>query len=201
MTDDGSAVSVPVTRPHNQHRSNHPKASGTANKGKHHLASSVLSDSDGVDSPTYDGDIESSTTAGKDGPPHHKASHNTAPVNLHVSPPSTSTTPVVELPNAFNSSKTSSKQAHPIFLTQPLNVPEEPPVPEIAKDAFNPAALTVEDIQGFVRKAMENPGAYTINPPPTDRPVRVYADGENLSVQPMYQLTIPPGVYDLFHFG
>jgi choline-phosphate cytidylyltransferase len=62
----------------------------------------------------------------------------------------------------------------------PLRVPEEPaPVPQ-AQAAFNPAGLTQQDIQDFVRKAIEGETwrKYKINKPPVDRPVRVYADGQ-----------------------
>lgn len=62
LTDDGaSALSVPaISRPVNS-RSPLPRSSRLKHAAiPHHL--SELSD-DGVDSPTYDGDIESSTTA------------------------------------------------------------------------------------------------------------------------------------------
>lgn len=61
----------------------------------------------------------------------------------------------------------------------PLLVPEEPsPVPSASK-AFNPASLTMEDIQAFVRRAIEGEShrVYKILAAPVDRPVRVYADG------------------------
>lgn len=151
-----------------------------------------MSDSDSIDSPTYDGDIESSTTAGIDALPpskmsHHHHSSSTSTLNT----PSlsafseSSTTPVVDSANPFIRS-TKADTNHPVFLTQPINtsatplyVPEEPAVSAPSESAFNPAALTPDDIQAFVRKAIEGEDwrQYKINPPPSDRPVRVYADG------------------------
>lgn len=58
-------------------------------------------------------------------------------------------------------------------------MPEEPaPVP-LAEAEFDPAKLTVEDIQEYVRKAIagEVERPYKLNPPPVGRPVRIYADG------------------------
>jgi choline-phosphate cytidylyltransferase len=51
-----------------------------------------------------------------------------------------------------------------------------------SKEAFNPAALTTDDIQDFVAKAIEGEPdrKYKINPPPVGRPVRIYADGTSL---------------------
>ena len=76
--------------------------------------------------------------------------------------------------------------SHPVFISHPVNVvggplygQEEPTIPPASKAAFNPAALTAEDIQAFVQKAIngEESRKYKINSSPTNRPVRVYADG------------------------
>lgn len=203
----------------------HSKSTSTSRTMKHHLASTLLSDSDGVDSPTYDGDIESSATAGADhhSKAHHGHHHNSSSVstiNTPVTPflpLSTSNTPISEhsnpLTRGLNPNSTSS--AHPVFIsphipinvTAPLLVPEEPAVAAASQAAFNPAALTPEDIQAFVQKAIDGEDGrnYKINPPPVGRPVRVYADGEYLYSSPpltsLLTLHHMIGVYDLFHFG
>ncbi|KAF9528871.1 hypothetical protein CPB83DRAFT_853888 [Crepidotus variabilis] len=234
LTDDAqSAVSVPISnsnisRKEGSHpsRSSHLKHASPAsrNAAKHHFANNdLLSDSDGVDSPTYDGDVESSTTAGADTVTSHKASHHyhhhhqnstssistlgtssniPAPASITIQSPSAGSTPaateVTTNPiGSPNMRLTNPESNQPVFISPPAHstaplivrdqIVQEPPVPAPAKEAFNPAALTQEDIQAFVAKAIQGePGrTYKINQPPTDRPIRVYADG----------------VYDLFHFA
>jgi choline-phosphate cytidylyltransferase len=142
---------------------------------KHTLAPYVVSD-DGVDSPTYDGDIESSTTVGRDRdhpspvqpnsavtstlPSPSPLIHNLPAVVTIIPPPSTASSSDVEMVPA---------RAHGS---------ERPPAHE-ASPAFTPSTLSPEDIQAFVRHAIngEIHRKYKINEPPTGRPVRIYADG------------------------
>lgn len=160
----------PVSKP--------PTSSPTFNRAKHQLASIVMSDySDGVDSPTYDGDIESSTTAVREphrASGHHHSSSSVSTLNsVHIS--SATTTPL-------NENDPCNGSINP--LAAPLLVTEEPPVPEPTQNTINPAALSVQDIRSFVQKAIDGESfrKYKINPPPVGRPVRVYADGEQENV-------------------
>jgi choline-phosphate cytidylyltransferase len=70
--------------------------------------------------------------------------------------------------------------SHPVNVAAiPLRVPEEPAVAATSEKAFDPAALTQEDIQAFVQGAVDGElhRKYKINPAPVNRPIRVYADG------------------------
>lgn len=184
---------MPVSRSTNRNNSSshNPKMSS---RTKHQLSSSLLSDDDGVDSPTYDGDIESSTTAGLDG--HSSSKTLAAPLHHHRnSSGSTLTSPVSTvfpqtLPTSTQtqaSPRLINHSSPPVFLSHPSNTivmqVEEPAPAAPTQAAFNPASLTPEDIRAFVRNAIEGESwrKYKINSPPTNRPVRVYADG---SLQP-----------------
>lgn len=133
---------------------------------KSNMQTSHLADSDtGTDSPTYDGDIESSTNI------KQAVQHRSLLSISSTNSGSPTTTPIV-------TPTTSVTTLHPSVQAQPIQEPD--PVPAAA-NAFHPSSLSPEDIQAFVRKAMEGEAhrKYKINPPPTDRPVRVYADGES----------------------
>ena len=125
----------------------------------------------GVDSPTYDGDVESSTTAGPDG--------NTR--SGHLSKPSIDSTVTSPISPAF----------HPASIQPPngsLNtgsgtgIVKEPAPGPMVESQIDPASLTPENIQEFVKSSIEKGrtggGKYRINDPPVGRAVRVYADGE-----------------------
>lgn len=96
-------------------------------------------------------------------------------------------TPHAEVANPIPVSRsTKTDSSPPIFIGQPVNthavplhVTEEPAVAAESESAFNPAALTPDDIRAFVQKAIDGESwrKYKINTPPTDRPIRVYADG------------------------
>ena len=216
LTDDGNSIGpAPIPIPRHSNGVQRSKPSGVS-RTRHHL----LSEDDGVDSPTYDGDIESSTTAGAETParpPLHHHHHHThlassvaTPITVSTSP---GVTPVAEPSNPLSPSmRATNPNSHlPVFISPPVNtiaapliVTEEPAVPLASKEAFNPAALTPDDIQSFVAKAIEGEPhrKYKINPPPIGRPVRVYADGTVVSSIFCYVTNNHMlGVYDLFHFG
>jgi choline-phosphate cytidylyltransferase len=168
-------------------------------KGPSHASHLTNADSDtGTDSPTYDGDIESSTNTVKQAV-HHRSLLSISSTDADGSPTGT---PVMT-PSA------SSATLHPPKLNDAnlLHVPSASTPSALSPTAgtstdTDPASLTIGDIQAFVRKAIdgETHRKYKINRPPTDRPVRVYADGK-LSFVVGTPANDTLGVYDLFHFG
>lgn len=205
LTDDAhsaTGISIPIVISRHSSTSNNPRSSHlrptSAFRGKHHLAHNLVSDSDGVDSPTYDGDIESSTTAGADTQTHrisyhhHSASSNST-INNTPNP-----TPSIEPPNPISLMRSTNPASHhPVFISPPMNTilspqiaTDVPAVAEASAAAFDPAALTPEDIQSFIAKAIagESKRGYKINPPPVGRPVRIYADGM------FRQASFPPSI-------
>lgn len=167
-TDDGASSIVP-------RRPNHGAKNGNGFK-KHHLAVAADEDEDpGLDSPTYDGDIESYTTPSlSTNHKQHSSSENTA---------STLTSPI---------SRASVLPDVPLQHPAAAFVPIKPS--PLAKGQsrigtpcdFDPATVTPEEIQSWVRDVVaghrEGTRSYKINPPPEGRPVVIYADGEPVDV-------------------
>ena len=142
----------------------------------------MLSD-DSVDSPTYDGDIESSTTVGRDREPSPVQSHSAVTSTLPSPAPVVQTLPaaaaVIQSHSTASSSDAEIEPARVIVYSGPSMAAPEPALIHDAAQAFNPSTLSPEDIQAFVRSEI-NAGLhrkYKINEPPVGRPVRVYADG------------------------
>ena len=178
-TDDGASS---ATSPHVSHQKSRT-VGGHSNQLKlqNKKHQQVVDDEDpGVDSPTYDGDVESYTTAS----PQH-TSQREPTTSLHdahsssESTVSTMTSPLSRptlLPDSSHRPPTSSP------LTRGEMTPE--PLKPSSEKSFDPAKITPEEIQKWVKDVIagHSEGApasrnYTINPPPTDRPIVVYADG------------------------
>lgn len=129
---------------------------------------------DGVDSPTYDGDIESSSTAVARGT---------------EDAPSTSGTPLASpILATTNEMRLMSDLTLSENLAGRANRPAEPSAADVAlgnitdqaQAPFNPATSSEDEIQSWVKNIILESNtikSVPINPPPLGRPVRVYADG------------------------
>ena len=162
-----------------------------ASRSRHNHLADVVSSDDGVDSPTYDGDIESTTTTASRQGTHHYLGASRGAANSSTST-LTSPTSLTFPSNVAAAAATHGTTTSPTVMTGqpkpvnaaaiPLRVPDEPEPAHAALAEFDPAKLTPEDIRAYVQKAIAGDltRSYKINEPPVGRPVRIYADGMRL---------------------
>ena len=167
LTDSGaSVVSVPTAS--SAHPSNNSRTRPSANKSggtaarRHVLASSLVSSDDGLDSSIYDGDVESSTTAGPEtsfnSPIGNRREHYPSSVASTLSPTSP-TGPSLASGSAAHPNVPKSTPSPPaLHLPTPMH-PSRPTEPSPASKSsvtnplsFDPAKLSPEDIEAWFRE-------------------------------------------------
>lgn len=179
-TDDGtpSVVSIPVSHQKSRAVTAHSNPLKIHNK-KHQQ---VIDDEDpGVDSPTYDGDVESYTTTGL-----QYTNQRDSAVSLHDAHSSSESTTSTMTSPFSRPTGLHPDSSHRPPTSSPLTRGETTPIPPAPSSGenLNSPSITPEEIQKRVRDTIAGhsegaPGvrSYRINPPPMDRPVVIYADG------------------------